>query len=122
MVQVMTATFILSYVPFFTVFVLSIFGELTVPQVVNFGCFWMLIANSFFNSVIYVTMNTAYRRRMGEMFDSVLARFSRLRSLEGNDSRLSASNIVEVKSLPDSGQKASTSWTDVRAHCQDVSL
>ena len=83
MVQVMTTTFFLVYAPFFLVGLVLRDIITFIPQAVVFSAFWLLIANSFFNTVIYVRMNTSYRRRMGEMFDSLTTRISRLGSRRG---------------------------------------
>ena len=109
MVQVMTASFILCYAPYFSLLFLSSTAQISPPQVVAFSVFWLLLANSFFNVIIYFTMNAAYQKRINELLNS-LAAVLLLKSNNGeySEGRSSRMNTVDSNRLDGDHTKAST--------------
>ena len=115
MVQVMTASFILCYAPYFSLLFVSSTAQISLPQVVSFGAFWLLLANSFFNVIIYFTMNAAYQKRTNELLNSLAAVLS-LKSNNGeySEGRSSRINTVDSNRLDSDQTKASTASLNTR--------
>ncbi|XP_022104382.1 tachykinin-like peptides receptor 86C [Acanthaster planci] len=126
MVQVMTATFILCYVPFFTLLFVSLFAFISMPQVVAFGVYWLLLANSFFNTLIYFKMNTTFRARIHELLGYLAAKVSPRLTSEKHDSH-STRESSYTKSYANSftatdGNSLATSTMSMSIHCHDSNI
>ncbi|XP_038047217.1 cysteinyl leukotriene receptor 2-like [Patiria miniata] len=122
MVQIMTLTLILCYVPFFVMFLVGLAARISIPQVAVFCVYWLLLANSFFNTLIYFKMNAAFRARLYELVGLVASRLGI--TAEKSDSHSARDNLSTIanSSKPSNGNSVATSSTSVNVQFHDSTL
>ncbi|XP_022104381.1 delta-type opioid receptor-like [Acanthaster planci] len=75
MVRVMTVGALVSWIPYFVVGSLAQLTEIELPGDVYFISYWLLLANSFFNTVIYFFMNKTFHDKLIHLARSVIPKF-----------------------------------------------
>ncbi|XP_022104378.1 trace amine-associated receptor 7e-like [Acanthaster planci] len=75
MVRVMAVGALMSWIPYFVAGSLDQLFEIELPRLIYFITYWLLLANSFFNSIIYFFMNDTFHDRLTVLARSVIPEF-----------------------------------------------